>query len=157
MINTPTEHETTELRIFSNTCNFDYERIHLFLDTANFLIDMADKYQSYEITECYQDIVDDFKSFMTDNRRRREETKKLGLEFFWSDAKTYYNYMRREGYAPHDIELSDTVSVLRTLRDIERDFGIVYNGRINLNDTNIEEIEEFLENEVGYYNYILSR
>ena len=154
MVNTPTGHDTTELRIFSNTCSFDYNRIHLFLDTANFLIDMADKYQSYEITECYQDVVDDFQSFMTDNRRRREESRKLGLEFFWGDAKTYYEYMERNGYGSSSLRTE--VGIMRALRYAEREFGVVYDGVIDLNNVNVEEIAEFLNNEIGYYEYQLS-
>ena len=156
MINTPTQHDTTELRIFSNTCSFDYDRIHLFLDTANFLIEVTDKYQSYDIQECYQDVIDEFKSFMTKNRRRKQEAKKLGLEFFWSDAKTYYEYIADKGYA-NSIRYSSTLSVLRMLRDIERTSGIIYDGNINLNDRNVEEIKAFLEDHVECYEYLLKR
>lgn len=155
MVNTPTSHDTTELRIFSNLCSYDYDRIHLFLDTANFLIDVADNYQEIPIKECWMDIADDFKKFMTNNRRRKQEAKKIGLEFFWSDAKAYYNYISQNGYPTDFCSMSTEVDALRVLKTLERDYGVAYNGKINLNNVNISEIEEFVENEIGYYNLLL--
>lgn len=154
LVNTPTGHGTTELRIFSNTCSFDYDRIHLFIDTANFLIDVTDKYQEDDITKCYQDVIEDFKDFMTSNRRRNREAKKLGMEFFWSNAKKYYEYISARGYGNYK-RISNEMDALRTLRDIEVNYNIVYDGVIELGNINIEEIRNFIENEIGYYKYLL--
>lgn len=154
IVNTPTDHGTTEIRIFSNTCSFDYERIHLFIDTANFLIDIADKYQEEDIGKCYQDALGDFKDFMTNNRRRKREARRLGMEFFWSDAKEYYKHISRRGYRSNKSILCE-MDALTTLRDLELYYNITYDGTIELGNIDIEEIENFIEDNVGYYEYLL--
>ena len=153
MVNTPTGHNTTELRIFSNTCSFDYKRIHLFLDTANLLIDLTDKYQDDKILNCYEDIVDDFRKFMTENKRRRQESRKLGMDFFWSDMKTYYNHVKNEGYTPYTMH--DARSTLNILQRVEDLYGIQYDGIIDLDNINNEELATFIKNQIGEYEYLL--
>lgn len=149
LVNTPTNHKTSEIRIFSNTCSFDYDRIHLFIDTANFLIDITDKYQEDDITKCYQDVIEDFKDFMTGNRRRNRESKKLGMEFFWSNARKYYEYISARGYGNHRRIITE-MDALRALRDIEQSYNIIYDGVIELGNINIEEIKDFIETNIGY-------
>ena len=86
---------------------------------------------------------------MTQNRRRKEESRKLGMEFFWSDAKTYYEYMDARGYVTNSLKTD--IGILRALRDVENEYGITYDGVIDLNNINQEEIIDFLNHEVGYY------
>lgn len=160
IMNAPTSHGTSELRIFTNKCSFDYNRIKLFIETADFLIDLADNYEGMTYTESYEDIVDDFTNFLSRYKRRRNEVKKLNLDFIFGGTEEYIKFLHRERNIDiHGILNRGDGSISQTLRNIrtlQETYNIDYDRPVRVADIDTNAIAEFFEERIYHDSNIIN-
>lgn len=145
IMNTPTSHGTSELRFFTNKCSFDYNRIKIFIEISEFLIDTASNYQGIPYTECYEEIVCDFAAFLSKYKRRREEMKKAQLDFIYHGVEGYNKFLVKHRLT-NISSINNNISLgrlIRNMREIERNSDITYDQPINLAHIDIEEIQDY--------------
>ena len=66
---------TTELRIFSNYCNFDYQTIKLFLEFSDHVIDIAEMMKGKKYSDNVDEIVEWTQDWFTKNQKRKNVYK----------------------------------------------------------------------------------
>ena len=146
IMNTPTYHKTSELRFFTNKCSFDYNRIKLFIEIAEFLVKTADEYACMSYEEYYEEIICDFAAFLSKYRRRREEMKKVHLDFIYQGIEGYKKFLIKnrklnlESSINRDMPIGE---LLRNIRTLGATYNVQYDKSIDLTNINVNEILDY--------------
>lgn len=155
MVNVQNEH-TTEIRMFSNFYNFDYDRTKLFLESCDMIANIALEMQNLSYKDNYEIVIDIVKDFYESNRRRRKYLKEI-RDTIISDKNEIKLYEARElikeinnqfARIEHFRSAVQPLEVLRLLRNIEDEHNIIYNGVVNLNEVNINNIQREIEAQI---------
>lgn len=161
MINVESD-ATTELRMFSNYCNFDYNRIKVFLETCDMLQEIALSMQGLNYKDNYEIVIDIVRDFYENHYRRKtyfpeiktsiiqskSELERYETQCLVEDINDMFNNIinmyNNEIYNNENTNLY----VLRTLRDIENKYNIIYDGMIDLDNINPQVILDRLTTQI---------
>lgn len=161
LVNTGPFH-TTEIRIFSNYYNFDYDYIKMYLETVDFIIELAKFMKGKSYIDEYDKIFQLTKNFFEKRRYTRiyveqslgdfflneEERKKQRLE---QKLRFFKEKMRELKGMWSTNNNENCIILLRTLRRFDETYGLDCDIKFNINEINLEEIEnkilEKIENE----------
>lgn len=143
---------TTEVRIFSNKHSFNYDRVKLYLESCDMLIDIALAMQGLSYENNYEIVTDIVTDFYNHYRRKKylyevsESIIQDGEELYDYETKQIINQVNKRfenimGLITPEMRELET---LRILRDMENNYHIEYDGTINLNNLNINGVRENL-------------
>lgn len=151
---TPTN--TTEIRVFSNYHNFNYKYIKLYLETVDFIMDLAVAMKNKKYKDYYEYALE-----LTNNhfskRRYKEIFERDGLiDFFVSPEehrRRYYIRMleklnrkiQRFYERPYINNFQKQMSFIRVIRDNIEDDCVI---RFNIMNPNYEEVFEVLRDNI---------
>ena len=164
IINTE-NYKTLELRIFSNYCNFDYKTIKLYLETSDFILDLAEFMHNKSYKNNFNECINKTKGFFL-KRNRIQFYNKHNLDIFFmslkdrqiryltiqlDEVKNAFNKIKKN-FTPNDMESAK--HILRTLRNlnskypIDKEFSIDFTKKIeldNLKENIINDITQKIE------------
>lgn len=163
IINQRPEH-TTELRIFSNYYNFDYNYIKMYLETTDFLIQLGEFMKDKNYVDEYNNVIEltkkffgkrkykkifeehELEDFFLSYEERKIKTLNKAIEYFKEKIE---EYKAREFY----VETDRLMSFIRLLRNFEARFSSLPEISFSLGNFNDSEIEEniirLIENEIN--------
>lgn len=159
---------TTELRIFSNYYEFDYDYIKMYLETSDFIIELAKYMKDKSYENEYDNIIKMTKEFFS-KRKYKKIWNKHHLEMFFKsrkerrlielEKKKEFILNTFENFSSIDFsnELNRQMEFLRVLRNISSRYSLP-NIRFNLKDRINEEpiLVQILDNIDSEYNRINS-
>ena len=138
---------TTEIRMFSNYHNFNYDRIKLFLESCDMIKDIALAMKDLSYATNYEIVLDIVQDFYTKNRRRKKYLSEIN-DSILSDKRIIREYemsriiedinKRFERVMYSVDEDYRYINTLRALRDISTQYGVTYDGMIDLNSSSID-------------------
>lgn len=147
---------TTEIRMFSNFYNFDYDRIKLYLESCDMITNVALEMKNLSYKDNYEIVIDIVKDFYEQSRRRRKYLPEI-KDSIISNEEEIRLYEARQLIKKLNNQFSrireyntdaQVIETLRLLRHIEREHGIIYDGRINLNEVNVNNIQAEIEAQI---------
>ena len=80
--------ETTEIRIFSNKCGFEYKKLKLYIEVIDFIIELAKEMQGKLYEEQFDNIIEKIKEFFN-AKSRKEFIQIYSLEPFFLKEGEY--------------------------------------------------------------------
>ena len=149
-------YKSTEIRIFSNYYNFNYDYIKMYIETVDFIIELAQymKGKSYRVE--YNNIIEMTKNFF-EKRKYKSITEQHDLTGFFISARERQlrNISRQIEYTRNKIRFlkeitqgenkeENAIELLRFLRNYNNRF-VLPNLDIDLFNFNLENIEELFE------------
>lgn len=155
---------TTEIRIFSNYYNFNYDYIKMYIETVDFIIKLAEKMKYKKYKTEYNKIIKDIKQFFS-QRKYKNIYEKHCLEIFFASAKERQlielnrelRYIRNKMTYLKNILQTNTntinkrtnaIELLRVLRDYANKYELK-NMTIELDNYNIDILLEKIENNIN--------
>lgn len=147
--------DTTELRIFSNHCNFDYNTIKFYIDTSDFLVELSEYMINKSYEEESENIVKMCKKFFT-KKNTIQFYNKYNLEEFFKSKKEFdiekltalkqkiINDFRRLNFANEMDEYEKRIRLCRILRNINSRHELSCELEINFEENDIERNREIL-------------
>ena len=153
--------KTTELRIFSNYYNFNYNYIKLYIEMADFIIETANKMKNKKYEEEYENLIKDIEEFFTKRNRKRFYENHNIKRFLIPKKDIKYQTLREQLRvfnerinAFNDREFSTNIerymSFIRLCRNYATMYTLPDNLIFDLNDTeqNILDITETIINNI---------
>ena len=141
---------TTEVRMFSNYHNFDYDRIKLFLESCDMITDVALAMQNLSYKNNYEIVVDIVDEFYNKNSRRRKYLPEV-QDNFTNNKDKIYNLESSLIIDKINSVLGDEVmnfnpryATLTLIRDLQEEFDFTYNGIINIDNFNDRSLRDDL-------------
>lgn len=139
--------DTIELRLFSNYYNFDYNYIKLYLETVDFIIELADYMKNKNYEEEYDNVMEKIKDFFS----------KRNYKFAWNSHSLYKFFMTKEEIRELNLK-QNLQTVKRNLEGIKKEYLILHESEftkeyVNQRESNllmriIRNLRNF-ENNVG--------
>ena len=150
--------KTTEIRIFSNRCGFEYRTLKLYIEMIDFIIEIAEEMKDKLYEEEFDNLIEKIEAFFN-KRNRKEFISKYQLEPFFLKEGEYHRarLMSRIGRVKEKFEnireqyneVHDNfnlyIRLLRIFRDNRRFLRNIES--IEINTMNTDYINE-IENEV---------
>ena len=152
---------TTEIRIFSNYYNFDYNYIKMYIETVDFIMELAKEMKGKSYRTNYEKAL-----MLTKNhfqkRKYKEIYEKHKLEKYFlspeEQIKFYYNEILRkfnmktewfDDNCMHFNENDFLINFMRIIRDYHKEeFGEI---KFSLNNFNYEQVFSELKNQIEEY------
>lgn len=140
---------TTELRIFSNYYAFDYDYIKMYLETADFILDLAQVMKNKSYEEEYNNIIEMCKNFFG-KRKYKNIWDRHGLDIFFKSKKErklitlenkkqyILNMFNAFSNGVYMNELNRQMELIRILRSINARYSLP-DIRINLSRDGVNE------------------
>lgn len=138
---------TTEFRIFSNKCSFDFNTIEMFIGFCDHMIDVADFMNEKRYSNNIDILVDWTKDwFKSTNFRDTILSSKLANYLLSSEEvkiiqrKNIENIFNCFNNHSFDSDIEKTKEFIRILRKLDKDYDYKFDGDINICNTNYESI-----------------
>lgn len=153
-----TNSNTTEIRIFSNKYNFNYDYIKMYIETADFIIDLAEEmhgksyHSNYELAlektkehfekRKYKDIFErhDLGKFFLSPEEQRKRFYNEELRKFNREYAHFVRYYIQDISEQNHYHINNIVAFLRIIRNYYREeYGRI---KFNISNFNYEEVFE---------------
>lgn len=140
---------TTEIRMFSNYHNFDYNRMKLFLETCDMIQEIALSMQGLLYRDNYEIVIDIVKDFFENHYRRKQYRTEIqnsiienesDIKRFETECLVEKINSQFEEIINRSSEYNVTIDTLTLLKNIENEHNIIYDGFIDLNNINPQYI-----------------
>lgn len=151
--------KTTELRIFSNYYNFNYNYIKTYIECCDFIIELATYMKEKNYIDEYNNIINMTKHFFQ-KRKYKEIYERHELDaFFMSLKEKQLNSLKKQlsyindkinelkqmmGYQNEEMQRNNAIRVLRFLRNYKANYNNIPNFDYNVLEPNLNEIENIL-------------
>ena len=148
-------YDTTEFRIFSNKCSFDYDTIEMFLGFCDHMIDVAEYMNEKKYSDNIDIIVDwtkdwfkstDFRDTILSSKLAQYLLSSSELKIIQKkNIENLFNSFNNDSF---DNDIEKTKEFIRILRRLNNDYDYEFDGDINIYNTNYETILNNILNDI---------